>query len=477
MGAENYMWVTRYQKSLAKALDMARRETFAAGKFLGAEKMPKSIAAAVEAAAEVGTGSLLDIIRVSKTPELCSVCPVSAKERKAFFGTEHPDGSEIADAMDFWESFDRGMARAVTLYEQGRPVKICFAGWTLDAPTMGNGSYEEVDERKLPPPEKKAPKEPEMVGGVWVGAMGGDHEGLPAFLRIHGDVLWKILFKPFSEEFGTLISFYRMMARPERIRYGRLLEILETIAKLAERHPCCYSLSVNSAGMASCGMTGNEEIRHIDEAKTILTTIRAGYEYCKLKKEQVQYEEGKCCKVIEVVEERDLRGEHEVPLGNGIVKIGRRKISQFVDCEQLAALLEALSKCDKGAYLKHCTGEWPLKNGQPVMPNWPDEAVVIPWSELTPEERTAELSFFKNVLQRMSDGTLCPQTPEWEAAKKRCAAYFLQEDFKKTPEYIAGKEEYDMAFSCLTLDKTPAELQQWRRGLQEDLMKRFATRK
>lgn len=215
----------------------------------------------------------------------------------------------------------------------------------------------------------------------------------------------------------------------------------------------------------------------MDKTKAILTTIRAGYDYCKLKKEQVQYEEGKCCKVIEVVEERDLRGEHEVPLGNGIVKIGRRKISQFVDCEQLAALLEALSKCDKGAYLKHCTGEWPLKNGQPVMPNWPDEAVVIPWSELTPEERTAELSFFKNVLQRMSDGTLCPQTPEWEAAKKRCAAYFLQEDFKKTPEYIAGKEEYDMAFSCLTLDKTPAELQQWRRGLQEDLMKRFATRK
>ncbi len=38
MGAEGYMWVTRYQKSLAKALDMARRETFAAGKFLGGGK-------------------------------------------------------------------------------------------------------------------------------------------------------------------------------------------------------------------------------------------------------------------------------------------------------------------------------------------------------------------------------------------------------------------------------------------------------
>ena len=94
MGAENYMWVTRYQRSLAKALDTARRETFAAGKFLGAEKKPSSIAAALEAA-EGDTGSLLDITGISKTPELCSVCSVSAKVRKAFFGTlvvSYPEG-------------------------------------------------------------------------------------------------------------------------------------------------------------------------------------------------------------------------------------------------------------------------------------------------------------------------------------------------------------------------------------------------
>ncbi|MBQ9445016.1 MAG: hypothetical protein IJU61_00390, partial [Victivallales bacterium] len=258
------------------ALDTARRETFAAGKFLGAEKKPSSIAAALEAA-EGDTGSLLDITGISKTPELCSVCSVSAKERKAFFGTEHPDGSEIADAMEFWESFDRGMARAVTLYEQGHPVKICFAGWTLDAPAMGNGSYEEVDERKLPPLEKKALPEPKAVEGVWVGAMGGEREGLPAFLGTHGNVLWKILFKPFSEEFKSLIFFPQMMDRPERIRCGRLREILEKIARLVESQPYCYSLSVKpSAVVANCGMTRNEEVRHMDKAERFLTTISAG---------------------------------------------------------------------------------------------------------------------------------------------------------------------------------------------------------
>ena len=92
---------------------------FRGGQVSGGGKKPVSIVAAMEEVAEEGTGSLLDIMRVSKIPELCSVCSVSAKERKDFFGTEHPDGSEIAGAMAFWESFDRGMARAVTLYEQG----------------------------------------------------------------------------------------------------------------------------------------------------------------------------------------------------------------------------------------------------------------------------------------------------------------------------------------------------------------------
>ena len=455
MGAENYMWVTRYQKSLAKALDMARRETFAAGKFLGAEKMPKSIAAAVEAAAEEGTGSLLDIMRVSKIPELCSVCTVSAKERKDFFGTEHPDGSEIADAMDFWESFDRGMARAVTLYEQGRPVKICFAGWTLDAPAIGNGSYEEVDERKLPPPEEKALPEPETVEGVWVGAMGGEREGLPAFLGTHGNVLWKLLFKPFSEEFKSLIFFPQMMDRPERIRCGRLREILESIAHFIERQPCCYSLSVKpSAVVANCGMTRNEEVRYIDKTERFLTTISAGCDFCRLKKEQVQFEYDKYCHVVAVVEERDLRGECEVPLGKGIVKIARHKIPPFLEREHLYALQKALSKCDQDIYMKFSANEWPLKDGQPVLPDWADETTIErAWADFTHEERVKELAFFKECQNMMETGRLRPEMPEWNVLKTR--SIDISRRFCCCPEYMAESLEYNEIFSCLILGKMP----------------------
>ena len=43
---------------------------FRSGQVSGAEKKPVSIASAMEEVAEEGTGSLLDIIRVSKIPEL-----------------------------------------------------------------------------------------------------------------------------------------------------------------------------------------------------------------------------------------------------------------------------------------------------------------------------------------------------------------------------------------------------------------------
>lgn len=128
MGAETYTWVTKYKKNLADALAAARMEVFASGKFIGAEEHPSSIEEAMEIDPECGTGSLLDIASVSEAPELCSVCQVSKKKCVEFFGTERPTFAEIEKCMPFWESFDRGEARAVTLYENGKPAQICFAG-------------------------------------------------------------------------------------------------------------------------------------------------------------------------------------------------------------------------------------------------------------------------------------------------------------------------------------------------------------
>ena len=57
-----------------------------------------------------------------------------------------------------WASFDRGEARAITLYEKGQPARICFAGWTLDAPAAGNGSFEDARGKRPPLKRKVAPQ-------------------------------------------------------------------------------------------------------------------------------------------------------------------------------------------------------------------------------------------------------------------------------------------------------------------------------
>lgn len=144
MGAEAYTWVTKYRKNLADALRTAREETFAAGKFIGADEHPATMEEAVELGAEAGTGSILDITGVSECPELCSVCPLTSEELIEFFGTERPTFAQIEQCAPFWESFNRGEARAVTLYKNGKPSQICFAGWTIDAPAAGSGSFEEA---------------------------------------------------------------------------------------------------------------------------------------------------------------------------------------------------------------------------------------------------------------------------------------------------------------------------------------------
>ena len=56
MGAEGYIWITKFKKNLADALQAAREETFASGKFFGADKHPASIEEAIGLGAESGTG-------------------------------------------------------------------------------------------------------------------------------------------------------------------------------------------------------------------------------------------------------------------------------------------------------------------------------------------------------------------------------------------------------------------------------------
>ena len=168
MGSESYIWVTQYRKNLADALERARNEVFFSGKFIGAELNPATFQEALAHDPEGGTGSLLDIVSVGGPDDFCSVYELTGAELLHFFGTEQPSLDEIRNCAAFWESFDRGQARAIPLYENGRPAKICFAGWTIDTGAAGDGSYEDASSRKhqagfaqmMKEKAKKAPSAP-----------------------------------------------------------------------------------------------------------------------------------------------------------------------------------------------------------------------------------------------------------------------------------------------------------------------------
>ncbi len=151
MGSEAYIWITKYEESLAKALKTAREETFAAGKFLGAEKHPMSIEEALKYNPEEGTGSLLDIRSVSNIPEFLCVNWLSSDELLEFFHTKQPKIEDVKGCQALWNSIGRGEARAITFFEKGKPAKICFAAYTIDSIAAGNGEFEKEKNCKLNP--------------------------------------------------------------------------------------------------------------------------------------------------------------------------------------------------------------------------------------------------------------------------------------------------------------------------------------
>ncbi|WP_150106166.1 hypothetical protein [Rubinisphaera brasiliensis] len=132
VGAEPYDYTVPYEADIQAALDKLRQQVFASGNFRGAEFDPASPEEALEMTAEEGTASILDILRVSETPDFCCAAPLSAEELNRYFGTEKPTRNQIADSDDFWDDLERGMARYIILYDGEEPKQIYFVGFSFD---------------------------------------------------------------------------------------------------------------------------------------------------------------------------------------------------------------------------------------------------------------------------------------------------------------------------------------------------------
>ena len=132
MGGHPYQYVVDYSEDIPSALDTLRRQVFERGEFHGSGRGAKTPEEALELAGETGTRSILDIMTIQDEPDLCCAAPLTPGEMTRFFGTVQPSVRMVEESDDFWDHLERGMARYVVIYENGKPTKLFFAGYSFD---------------------------------------------------------------------------------------------------------------------------------------------------------------------------------------------------------------------------------------------------------------------------------------------------------------------------------------------------------
>jgi hypothetical protein len=176
VGADPYFYFTPYRKDIQAALQALREREFEAGHYNPAmgmvdppsymfqmrfppdESWPspgaqhESIDEAIEAAADSGTGSILDLSRVGSAPDFSTVCPLNDQVLIQLFGTTKPTRDLLESVLIkskptadpeasklywnqmelFWDQIKRGEGRYVILYSGSEPREIFFAGYSID---------------------------------------------------------------------------------------------------------------------------------------------------------------------------------------------------------------------------------------------------------------------------------------------------------------------------------------------------------
>jgi hypothetical protein len=166
MGANPYFYFTLYRKDIQAALDALRQREFTAGRYdpaMQAADPPSymfqfnfppddtspapgaqhnSIEEAIDAGAESGTRSILDIMQITDEPDYFAACPLSSDHLMELFGTTQPTRDLIEQVLigsgnrdfdwKFWEQIDRGQGRYIVVYENSEPRELFFAGMSWD---------------------------------------------------------------------------------------------------------------------------------------------------------------------------------------------------------------------------------------------------------------------------------------------------------------------------------------------------------
>jgi hypothetical protein len=149
MGGHPYWYFVPYDDGVKDALGALREREFRAGRYWpvcddvdfeapeAEQPAPgpqhRSMRAALEAAAETGTRSILDIERLSNQADYSVAAPVDAATSRKLFGSVQPDRAAVERGFDeLLERIERGQCLYVVIHEGTEPREILFAGHSYD---------------------------------------------------------------------------------------------------------------------------------------------------------------------------------------------------------------------------------------------------------------------------------------------------------------------------------------------------------
>jgi hypothetical protein len=147
MGAEPYWYFTKYDSNVDRALQGLREQEFEAGRYFPAmwnlafpidptKPSPgaqhASIDEAREAAGAEGTRSILDVEGVSEQPAVGFAAPLADATLEDLYGTRQPTRNMVDSNSPLCESIERGQAIYMTVYQNGHPDELMFAGFSYD---------------------------------------------------------------------------------------------------------------------------------------------------------------------------------------------------------------------------------------------------------------------------------------------------------------------------------------------------------
>jgi hypothetical protein len=147
VGGHPYWYFVAHDEDAGRALQSLRKREFDAGRYNPVTRFPgfpvtpasphpeakhRSIEAALEDTAEDGTRSILDIHGVGERADYGVAVLLPKGMLQSLYGTPFPTREMVESNMEFLNEIERGQCVYFTIYRDGKPDELLFAGYSYD---------------------------------------------------------------------------------------------------------------------------------------------------------------------------------------------------------------------------------------------------------------------------------------------------------------------------------------------------------